>query len=230
MPDSQQVKNLFKTVAPRYDFINSLLSLGFDGLWRKALVRSILFHAPGKLLDIACGSGRVLRTVKAISRASRQAAPELTGVDFCPELLALAKADPHLREVHFQEADALNLPFAEGSFDALSVAWGLRNFADRPRFYAEALRVISPGGRLYILEFSQPYALFRPLYRLYQLGIPLLARLCGAPREAYAYLNRSINAFPSAPKLAEELRAAGWRDVAFRRLTFGVVALHVAQK
>ena len=158
-------------------------------------------------------------------------------LDFCPALLEQARKNRVLKtriasgSLELVEADALDLPFSNESFDAITVAYGLRNFCNRQKFYTEANRVLKHGGALYILEFSQPDAVIRPFYRLYSSLLPALAGLLGAPKDAYAYLNASIKAFPNANALTQELlQAGGFSEVACRRMTLGVVALHCAKK
>jgi demethylmenaquinone methyltransferase/2-methoxy-6-polyprenyl-1,4-benzoquinol methylase len=219
-------------VAPRYDFLNALLSAGINSLWETALAQQVIKNRAEKILDAACGSGAIIRRLFRLSHTP----VAITGVDFCPPLLAQARQNKALRRfletgrLELIEADALNLPFDNESFDAITVAYGLRNFCDRPKFYAEALRVLKPGGRLYILEFSQPCALFRPAYRLYLEALPHLAQILGAPRDAYRYLNDTIRAFPNADALGQEILCAGFKEVSCRRLTCGIVALHTAPK
>jgi demethylmenaquinone methyltransferase / 2-methoxy-6-polyprenyl-1,4-benzoquinol methylase len=233
MPDSQLVKNLFKAVAPRYDRLNTLLSGGQDTLWRQAVARAVAATGARNVLDLATGSGRLAFDIaRQYQRQKMQL--QLTGYDFCPELLAIAKRDSqkhtHTAALRFEVGDALSLPLPDGNAQAITVAFGLRNFEDRSRAYAEALRLLAPGGHYFILEFTQPRGLMRALYHAYQPFIPLIAKLTGAPAESYQYLNDTINSFPDAPALVQELQRAGFERVKYRCFSWGVVALHQGQK
>ncbi len=223
---------MFGRIARRYDVANRLLSGGADVWWRRRLVATTHRAAPRATLDLATGSGDV---ALALARALP---PEtcVTGMDFCAPMLAEAEkkraAARGLRaKVAFRAGDALALPLADASMDAVTIAFGLRNLADRARGLTEMRRVLRPGGRLLVLEFSQPQAWFRPLYFFYLRTIlPALARLVTGDRSAYEYLCGSIAEFPNHQKLAEEIRSAGFARVSVTRMTFGIVALHEAEK
>jgi demethylmenaquinone methyltransferase/2-methoxy-6-polyprenyl-1,4-benzoquinol methylase len=228
MPDPVAVNSMFGRIARRYDLANRLLSGGRDVAWRRQLVAAALTAPPRDLLDLATGSGDV---AFALSRAAPEA--RIVGADFCLPMLEEAerkkKAAGGYGNVTFQAADALALPFPPASFDAVTIAFGLRNLADRARGLAEMRRVLRPGGRLLVLEFSQPYAWFRPFYLFYLRRIlPAFAGGVTGDRAAYVYLNESIEVFPGRPALAAEIRAAGFTGVSARALTFGIVALHEA--
>jgi demethylmenaquinone methyltransferase/2-methoxy-6-polyprenyl-1,4-benzoquinol methylase len=182
---------------------------------------------PREVLDLATGSGDV---AFALERALPSA--QVLGLDFCPPMLAEAERKRTAgSRVRFEPGDALALPCADGRFDVVTIAFGLRNLADRGRGLGEMRRVLRPGGRLLVLEFSQPYGWFRPLYLAYLRHLlPRLAGRLTGDREAYAYLNESIEQFPGREALAEELRAAGFAGVSARPLTFGIVALHEGAK
>ncbi len=213
---------LFDSVARHYDFLNHLLSLGTDWWWRARVATAVRRRRPKRLLDVATGSGDILRLLER--RVS--GLEEAWGVDVSPAMLAVARAKGLQRLL---QADALALPFPDGSFDVVTVAFGLRNFSDRSRAFAEMRRILRPGGAAFILEFSRPWAWIAPAYFFYLRSIlPEIARLFGAPREAYRYLASSIAAFPGAEDLAEEMERAGFGSVRFQRLTGGVVALHEA--
>ncbi|VVM07233.1 demethylmenaquinone methyltransferase / 2-methoxy-6-polyprenyl-1,4-benzoquinol methylase [Methylacidimicrobium cyclopophantes] len=215
---------LFNSVAPRYDFLNHLLSCGIDRWWRKRVAAAVVRRRPKRLLDLATGSGDLLRLLERRLPSLEEA----WGIDVSPSMLAMARMKGLCRLL---QADALALPFQEGSFDVVTVAFGLRNFADRARGFAEMQRVLRPGGTAFILEFSRPWSWLAPAYFFYLEDLlPEIARLCGAPREAYQYLASSIAAFPQAKELAQEMERAGFRSVRFQRLTGGVVALHEGEK
>ena len=226
MQETAKVRSMFDRVAPRYDFLNALLSGGRDRAWRGFLTRQVLAQrpAPQRLLDLATGSGEVLRALRGAGACGRLG----VGSDFClPMLREAAPKGPGPLVL----ADGTRLPFADGSFDAATIAFGLRNFEDRAAGLRELHRVLAPGGVLYILEFSHPWRLLAPFYYLYLRHLlPRIAALVGAPGEAYAYLGESIRAFPGPSALAGHLRGAGFAEVSWSGLTARVVAVHRARK
>ena len=180
------------------------------------------------MLDLAAGTGDL---TLALARQGHPAS--VLGTDFSPEMLEVAKHKGRrydgATELRFEVQDAQSLTLPDSSIDTVTVAFGVRNFPDRAANFAEVLRVLKPGGRYLILEFSRPpFAPFRGLYHFYlEVGIPLIGGLLTRDRESFVYLSRSIRSFPAQEELAAELRAAGFRDVSWRNLTFGVVAIHV---
>jgi len=233
-PDSTAVNAMFGRIAWRYDLANRLLSVGIDRKWRSRLVRAVRRGAPpGPVLDLATGSGDV---AFALSRGLAAGTP-IVGADFCLPMLAeaekkLAAAGPGAYSgVRFVPGDGLNLPFPDGTFAAATISFGLRNMADRPRCLAELRRVLLPGGHLFVLEFSRPRAWLRPGYYFYlRRVLPLLAGWLTRDRDAYRYLNRTIEEFPGAEALTAEIRSAGFAEVEATRLSAGIVALHEAVK
>lgn len=231
MPDAQRVKNLFRTAAKRYNCVNTVLSWGWDSYWRRTLSSAVVRSGAHKILDVATGSGVLAFAVaEGFERLGRPY--QITGVDFCEELLAVARTDAARKKftypLQFMAADALALPFADHTFDAVTIGFGLRNFEDRPRAYAEVRRVLRPGGELLVLEFSQPVGLMRPLYHVYDHTLPTIAGWLGQDADAYRYLRDSVRGFPDAPALAQELKEAGFANIRWQRMTGGVVALHRA--
>jgi demethylmenaquinone methyltransferase/2-methoxy-6-polyprenyl-1,4-benzoquinol methylase len=232
MPESVQVNSMFASIAGRYDLANRALSLGIDNLWRRILVRKVAACNPASVADLATGSGDV-------AIALRNYLPPTTsveGLDFCEPMLAQARskashAGISIDTLQFRTGDCLDLPLEDSSVDCLTISFGLRNFEDRPKGLREMLRVLSAGGSLHILEFTQPDAWFRPFYYLYLKAIlPTAARLLTGNRTAYQYLGDTIEAFPSRVSLAEEIRTAGFARVGHVGLTFGIVAIHSAFK
>jgi demethylmenaquinone methyltransferase/2-methoxy-6-polyprenyl-1,4-benzoquinol methylase len=231
MPDPVAVNTMFARIARRYDAANRLLSGGVDQRWRKRLVREVASASPRAVLDLATGSGDV---AFALARAL-PAETRVTGMDFCQPMLdqAVAKkqaaaADSPAKRVDFRQGDGLALPCGDAEFDAVTVAFGLRNMADRHRALSEMRRVLRPGGRVHVLEFSQPHGWFRPLYYFYTKRIlPAIAGKVTGDRAAYDYLNASIEAYPGHEAMSEELRRAGFREVRAIRMTLGIVALHI---
>ena len=229
MPDPLAVNTMFARIARRYDAANRLLSGGVDQWWRKRLVRIVRAENPRDVLDLATGSGDVaFALAKALPPATR-----ITGMDFCQPMLdqAVEKRQATTgpgRDIVFRQGDGLALPCPDAGFDAVTVSFGLRNMADRHRALSEMRRVLRPGGRVHVLEFSQPHRWFRPLYYFYTKRIlPSIAGKVTGDRAAYDYLNASIEAYPGHAAMAEELKRAGFHDVRVVRMTFGIVALHI---
>lgn len=230
-PTAERVHGIFSNIARRYDLLNLLMSFGLDRHWRRVTVRLAELTPRSEALDLCAGTGDL---TLALARRGRPAS--VTGTDFVPEMLGVAEQKlvryTGEAKVTFSVADAQDLPFAAESFDVVTVAFGVRNLPDRAANFREVLRVLRPGGRYLILEFSTPpNRAFRALVRAYdRLVVPLLGALVAGDRASYQYLNDSIVAFPDQKSLAAELRAAGFSAVTWRNLTGGVVAVHVAVK
>ncbi len=218
---------MFARIAGRYDAANLLLSGGVDRWWRRRLVGAVVAARPAEVLDLATGSGDVaFALARALPPATR-----IVGMDFCQPMLdqAISKQtrNGHGARIEFRQGDGLALPCPAETFDAVTISFGLRNMADRARALCEMRRVLRPGGRLYVLEFSQPTEWFRPLYYFYTKRLlPPIAGWLTGDKAAYAYLNASIEAYPGHAAMSQELRNAGFRDVSCARLTLGIVALH----
>ncbi len=230
MPDSQAVNSMFARIAGRYDVANHLLSGGVDYWWRQRLVRAVHDAGPGAVLDLATGSGDV---VFALADGLPPGV-QLCGMDFCQPMLdeAVKKRVKNARwsRIEFRQGDGMALPLPDASFDALTISFGLRNMADRARALQEMRRVLRPGGRLFVLEFSQPFFWFRPLYYAYlKLVLPAVAAVITGDRSAYEYLCGSIELFPGREEMSAEIRRAGFGSVGATPLTLGIVALHEAQ-
>ncbi len=221
---------MFARIARRYDLANRLLSGGIDRWWRRRLVGEVRAAHPGTVLDLATGSGDVAFAL------GRKLPPgvEIIGMDFCQPMLDEAEAKKRrsgaFSNVSFRQGDGLSLPLADASVDAVTIAFGLRNMADRGRALGEMRRVLRrPEGRLFVLEFSQPARWFRPLYYFYlRRALPGLAGIITGDRSAYEYLAQTIGGFPDHAGLCDELRASGFSSVMAVRMTMGIVALHKA--
>jgi demethylmenaquinone methyltransferase/2-methoxy-6-polyprenyl-1,4-benzoquinol methylase len=231
MPDPVAVNSMFGRIARRYDLANRLLSGGLDVWWRQRLVGAVRRSEPSDVVDLATGSGDV---AFALAR-HLPSTTRIIGMDFCQpmldeaELKKAAAGVGRYPNITFRQGDGLALPLADASCDALTISFGLRNLADRARGLREMRRVLRPGGRLFVLEFSQPQAWFAPLYFFYLRRIlPFVAGAVTGDRAAYVYLNDTIEQFPNREAVAVEIRTAGFSQVVASGMTFGIVALHEA--
>lgn len=233
MPDPKNVNSMFARIASRYDIANRLLSFGRDVKWRKKLVNQVSLCQPKRVLDLATGSGDVAFALAA----GLDTSPEILGMDFCKPMLdeaekkKAASQKSEYRAIRFMEGDGMAIALPDNGVDVVTISFGLRNMADRNVCLREIHRVLRPGGSLFILEFSQPYPWFRPFYFFYLRHLlPRLAGRITGDREAYQYLNESIEAFPDRTRLSGECSRAGFVTVKATPLTFGIVALHKATK
>ncbi len=232
MSDSNAVTSMLGRIAARYARPNALLRGGRDAAGRRRLVDAVRRAAPREVIDLATGSGDVALAL------ARVLPPEtgIRAIDFCAPMLAEAErkraaAGPAAARVRFDLGDAQALQVPDGACEAITIAFGLRNLPDRKLALAEMRRVLRPGGRLFILEFSRPRRWLRPFYLIYLRHIlPVLAGWGTGDRAAYVYLKRTLERFPGLPELAEEIRAAGFDAVGAQALTGGIVALHEARR
>jgi demethylmenaquinone methyltransferase/2-methoxy-6-polyprenyl-1,4-benzoquinol methylase len=218
------VRDMFGRVAPRYDLLNHLLSFNIDRHWRTRTVQRlqpVLDRQDATVVDLCCGTGDLMLALRAKAKA------RVLGSDFCHPMLTAAKQKAGVRSPFF-EADALKLPIRDRAVDAITVAFGFRNFANYEAGLRELRRVLKPGGIAAILEFSQPpNPAFNALYGFYSKNIlPRIGGLISGASDAYTYLPDSVRKFPDAPGLAAKMCVAGFRNVEFERMTFGIVALH----
>ncbi len=225
------VRGMFGQIAPRYDLLNHLLSGNIDRHWRAHTVKrvSAVLAKPGaQVLDIACGTGDLMLALEAGNRAT------IHGSDFCHPMLVEAGRKVRQRRSRSTlfEADALQLPLADGSLDLATIAFGFRNLANYLEALGEFRRILKPGGWLAILEFSTPpNPVMSRLYGFYSRSVlPVLGGWISGSREAYSYLPESIRKFPGAVELADQMRRAGFGNVRFERMTAGVVALHLGER
>ena len=224
-----KVCGMFTEIASRYDFVNRLLSCGIDVWWRHVTVSSAPPPPQGSVLDVCTGTGDLAMAYAA------KASPgvRIVGSDFCRPMLSygMKKSEAADLEIEWVEADATELPFLDNEFDVVSVAFGLRNIVVTHKGLSEMARVLKPGGRLAILEFSLPSNKFvRSVYLWYfRHVLPFIGnRITGNHSEAYTYLNKSVEEFPSGNSLKNIIESAGFRDVAMMPLTFGIATLSVA--
>jgi demethylmenaquinone methyltransferase/2-methoxy-6-polyprenyl-1,4-benzoquinol methylase len=225
--DPAEVAAMFDEVAPRYDLVNDLLSLGRDRSWRRAVARAVAATAGERVLDLAAGTGTSSATFAATGA-------ECVACDFSLGMLrqgARQRGGAYRGGVRFVAGDAVALPFGDQTFDAVTMSFGLRNVHDVDAALRELLRVTKPGGRLVICEFSAPpWTPFRRLYDGYLGLLPAVVKKVSSNPDSYVYLAESIRAWPRQEELADLIGAAGWRRPAWRNLTGGIVALHRGYK
>ena len=214
---AQGVQRMFDRVAPRYDLANTVFSMGQDKGWRQAAARATRLAAGQVAADVACGTGALARELEAVAPGA-----VVVGFDFSQEMLK--RSGPG----RFAAGDALHLPLADASVDVVTIAFGLRNLPEPGQGLLEFRRVLRPGGRLVVCEFSTPVVpVLREVYGRYLTRLmPVAARRLTSDPEAYQYLARSIGAWPDQPALARWLQEAGFGEVAWRNVTGGIVALH----
>jgi demethylmenaquinone methyltransferase / 2-methoxy-6-polyprenyl-1,4-benzoquinol methylase len=223
MQDPTFVQKAFSDIAPRYVLANHVLSGGIDWFWRRLVASRVQAAHPKRVLDVATGSGD-------LAAAVQKACPEalVIGADFCAPMMVHAQ-QRGLK--HLIVADGMNLPFPEASFDCLTVGFGLRNMADYPAAVTEFARVLRPGGRLFILDFSHPPGLLRPIYEWYlHRVLPLIAGWLTGHRGAYDYLGGSIQTFPSGEVMRDLVRGQGFTTCDWHPLTFGIASLYEAER
>ncbi|MBL8749905.1 MAG: bifunctional demethylmenaquinone methyltransferase/2-methoxy-6-polyprenyl-1,4-benzoquinol methylase UbiE [Planctomycetes bacterium] len=226
MPDGTTIQRMFAEVAPGYDRANRALSLGIDVWWRRCAVRTVDVRPGERGLDVCSGTGD-------LAFALQRAGADVVGADFCAPMLARAAAKGHgaadRAAPGFLCADALALPFADGVFDFATVAFGIRNVSDPVAALREMARVVRPGGRVVVLEFTKPRVpLLGSAYRFYfRRVLPRLgAWISGAKNGAYHYLHESVMAFPEREAFADVMRSAGLSSPRYRLLTGGIAALY----
>jgi len=225
---STKVREMFTRIAPRYDLLNHVLSLQLDRIWRARVARilkPILSRPDAVVLDLCCGTGDL---ALALSKAGPA---RIVGADFAHPMLVQAHAKSGAR-ITFLEADALRLPFEDGSLDLLTTAFGFRNLANYESGLREIMRVLRPGGTVAILEFTEPPAGFLgDVYRWYfRVVLPRIGGMLSGDRAAYTYLPRSVATFFRPGQLAELMESVGYRDVSYRVWTLGTVALHMGRR
>jgi len=221
--DPDSVRAMFGRIARRYDLANHVLSGGADFLWRRRAAKIVAGWRPRDLLDLATGSGDL-----ALALQRRLPEATVTAADFSPEMLEVARRKGVAKTVL---ADALQLPFENGSFNCVTVAFGLRNIADWDRALTEMTRVLRAGGHLLVLDFSIPTGALQPLYRFYlHRCLPLLASLVTGQKAAYDYLGGSIEKFPNGGEMLELIERNGFGMVTAESLTGGIATIYTAQK
>lgn len=228
---TEQVEQMFDNIAPTYDALNHRLSWDIDRSWRRKAILQLAPYQPQRILDIATGTGDF-----AILAAEMLHPQQLIGADISEGMMQIARrkaASKQLDEiVSFQREDCMRLSYPEGTFDAVTAAFGIRNFADLDAGLREMCRVLRPGGHLSIVELTQPIAFpMRQLFSIYSHTIlPVYGRLISKDTSAYSYLTQTIEAFPQGEQMVTILQQAGFSEARFRRLTFGICTMYFATK
>ncbi len=227
------IKDMFDKIAPKYDFLNRTLSMHRDVYWRKETVSSLNLSdkKDAKILDVACGTGDV--SIEAVRQLGKKV--DVTGLDFSENMLVLGNEKikkAGISNIHFMAGNALSLPFEDNHFDALTIAFGIRNIADRKGALQEFLRCLKKGGRLGVLELSTPEdRFFKALYMFYfQKVLPSIGGLFSKNLSAYQYLPESVINFPDSENFGNIIESAGFSDISWKKMTFGIVTLYTAVK
>lgn len=223
-----KVREVFDSVAPKYDLMNDVLSFGMHRFWKSRTIRETALEPGMKLLDIASGTGDL-----AIAFAHRAGADAVTATDINYEMLSFCRRRMAAEGLGCSvvQADAERLPFEDASFDRITVSFGIRNMTHKDRALREMLRVLKPGGKLLVLEFSKCSAFLKPFYDFYSFHfMPWLGGKIAADADSYRYLAESIRMHPDQPTFANLMREAGFADVKWQNLTFGICALHTGVK
>lgn len=227
----EQVRKMFDSIAPSYDLLNHLLSFGIDCQWRRRTVSLVAAGHPHDILDVAAGTGDI-----SIAMARRIPGTTITGIDLSEEMLAAGRTKVSHRKLDNRITllcgDAERMPFADASFDAVTIGFGIRNFSDIKAGLAEAYRVLRSGGKLFILEFSTPHGMvFGPLYRFYFHRIlPVIGRLISKDSSAYTYLPNSVDHFPDNLLFLQMLEHAGFSDCKAHRQMRGIAYIYEGEK
>ena len=227
----EKIQQMFGAIAPRYDFLNRLLSFGIDRRWRKKAVRLLKYRDGSRILDVATGTGDVALEIARNTPASVR----ITGADFCKEMVELGQvkvaASPYAGGIDLKVAPCEDLPFADNTFDSLTIAFGIRNVVDRKLGLAEMWRVLRPGGRMIILEFSTPRSqLFRQIYYFYFRRLLPVVGGFFSRYNAYKYLPDSVLEFPSHEEFSSMISEAGFRNIHLHELTFGIATIYAGEK
>ena len=230
MSKKEQVRSMFNNIAGRYDFLNHFLSAGIDYMWRKKVIRILKKHNPGRILDVATG------TADLAIEATKLRPDEIVGVDIADRMLERGRekiSKKRLKKtITLENGDSENLRFESNSFDAVTVAFGVRNFEDLDKGLSEMNRVLKPGGIAVILEFSNPKKFpVKQLYNFYFKNIlPLAGRMISKHTSAYNYLPNSVGTFPDGDNFLEYMHAVNFKKTFARSLTFGIASIYTGEK
>lgn len=226
----EEVAEMFNNISPSYDFLNRFLSMGVDVGWRKKTVKAVATTNPQRILDVATG------TADLAIALSKTGAKEIIGCDISEGMMAFGKEKVAKKglssTISFQYGDSENLPFNDNSFDAVTVAFGVRNFETPQKGLKEINRVLKPGGRIHVLEFSQPQQFpVKQFYNFYfKFILPFWGRLISKDKSAYTYLPNSVKAFPHGEAFLQLLSSSGFHNNSAKKLTFGIASLYIGEK
>ena len=228
---ARAVREMFTSIAPRYDLLNHVLSLNVDRLWwRRAAgtFENILSRPNARALDLCCGTGDM---TFALFRQSRRSGARVLGADFSHAMLQRAQQKSVGTPLRWLEADALTLPFPESEFDLVTAAFGFRNLADYDAGLREIVRILRPGGECGILDFGEPRGLLGGIYRIYfKRVLPVIGTVISGVRGPYAYLPASVERFPAPVEMLDRMRAAGFREASWTPYTLGIAGLYRGKK
>lgn len=227
----EDVQRMFNTIAPGYDKLNRIVSFGLDLGWRRDVAHETWALECEQILDVCSGTGDLAIELCRFWKGQAH----IDAVDFSSDIVELGKqkvAKLGMQEyIQLIEGDAMDLPFEDDTFDALTIGFGFRNIQNREKALSEFLRVVKPGGMFVCLEVTQPAKIIKPFYYLYMLRIvPQIAQIMGADKRAYKYLGQSIKAFPDVDKFTKFIKSVGWTEVKSQKLGLGTVAIHTAYK
>ena len=228
---TEQVREMFDSIAPAYDWMNRAMTFGVDKSWRRKAVSMVAASKPGHIVDIATGTGDL-----AIALANKMPYASVTGIDLSQGMVDIGRTKVTAAgldsRIDLLTADCLDMPFEDSSTDVITVAYGVRNFEHLDRGYAEMVRVLKPGGLLCVVELSTPVnPIIKPFYKLYtKFIIPTVGRMVSKDSRAYSYLPESIAAVPQGDDMLRLMRDAGFTDTKFKRLTFGVCTIYTGHK
>jgi demethylmenaquinone methyltransferase / 2-methoxy-6-polyprenyl-1,4-benzoquinol methylase len=226
----QQVAGMFNRIAPKYDFLNHALSLNIDKIWRRKVIKIITQNQPERILDVATG------TADLAIAASKKTIARIDGIDISEEMLRIGVQKIEKlgkdQQIKLQKADAENIPFAEQTFDAVMVAFGVRNFENLEAGLTEMYRVLKPGGICVVLEFTMPrYFPVKQLYLFYfRFVLPSIGRIISKDKTAYTYLPESVKAFPQRQQFTALMQNAGMNNTSIRNLSLGIAAIYTGTK
>jgi demethylmenaquinone methyltransferase / 2-methoxy-6-polyprenyl-1,4-benzoquinol methylase len=228
-PKKESVQKMFDDISPKYDFLNHFLSFGIDFSWRKKLVALLSERHPHRILDVATGTGDVAIALTYLDTE------QIVGIDISDKMLDIARrkvTEKGMQKIiSFKQSDAERIPFSDGSFDAVTVAFGVRNFENLRKGLFEMKRVLRPGGTMMILEFSHPTATpFKQFYRFYsRFVIPFIGKRISSHSDAYRYLPESVAAFPSGDEFLHILAELGLTNCIQKKLSFGIASIYSCQ-